>query len=200
MKKRFVLILDLVALVLLSKLELLPAAQDATGAAASSNAASSNKSAPKKKERASPHEEVSAAINGKKITISYGRPFKKGRVIFGGLEPWGKVWRTGADEATTFTTEADLMVGPLHVVAGTYSLFTIPNEKEWTLVLNKEAKQWGAFKYNQAMDYGRAAMKVARTSAPVEQLTISIDKKGDHEGVLKVAWDETAASIDIMVH
>lgn len=191
MKKRFILIFDLVFLVLLSLTGLLPAQQDAPGAA---------KSAARKKERASPHEEISAVINGKKITISYGRPYKKGRVIFGGLEPWGKVWRTGADEATTFTTEADLMVGPLHVVAGTYSLFTIPNEKEWTLVLNKVAKQWGAFKYDQSMDYGRAAMKVSRTGTPVEQLTISIDKKGDHEGTLKVAWDETVASVDMMVH
>lgn len=150
--------------------------------------------------RASPHDTVSATINGKKITITYGRPYKKGRVIFGGLEPWGKVWRTGADEATTLTTEADLMIGPLHVVAGTYSLFTIPNEKEWTLVLNKTAKQWGAFKYDQGMDYGRAAMKVTRPSAPIEQMTIAIEKKGDHEAVLKVMWDDTIASIDMMVH
>lgn len=191
MKKRFVLLFDLVLLVLLSFTGLLPAQDSAT---------SSAKSGMKKKERASPHEEVSAVIGGKKISISYGRPFKKGRVIFGGLEPWGKVWRTGADEATTLTTEADLMIGPLHVVADTYSLFTIPNEKEWTLVLNKVAKQWGAFKYDQAMDYGRAAMTVSKPGAPVEQLTISLDKKGDHEGTLKIAWDETVASIGLMVH
>lgn len=191
MKKRFILVFDLVLLVLLSLTGLLPA-QDA--------ATPNTKSATKKKERASPHEEVSAVINGKKITVSYGRPYKKGRVIFGGLEPWGKVWRTGADEATTITTESDLMVGPVHVVAGTYSLFTIPNEKEWTLVLNKVARQWGAFKYDQAMDYGRAAMKVAKAASPVEQLTISLDKKGNDEVTLKIAWDETVASIDVMVH
>ena len=150
--------------------------------------------------RASPHETVSEMINGKKITITYGRPFKKGRVIFGGLEPWGKVWRTGADEATTITLEGDAMIGPLHVIAGTYSLFTIPNEKEWTLVLNKTAKQWGAFKYDQAADYGRAAMKVTKAKAPIEQMTIAIKKKSDHEAVLEVMWDETVASIDMMVH
>lgn len=154
----------------------------------------------KKKERASPHEEVSATLAGKKITISYGRPYKKGRVIFGGLEPLGKVWRTGADEATTITLEGDAMIGPLHVVAGTYSLFTIPNEKEWTLVLNKTAKQWGAFKYDQAMDYGRAPMKVTTVKDPVEQLTISIDKKGDHDATLKIAWDQTVATIDLQGH
>jgi hypothetical protein len=150
--------------------------------------------------RASPHETVTAMVNDKKITITYGRPYKKGRVIFGGLEPWGKVWRTGADEATTLTTEADLMIGSLHVIAGTYSLFTIPNEKEWTLVLNKTAKQWGAFKYDQGMDYGRAPMKVTRPSAPIEQMTIAVEKKGSDTAVLKVMWDETIASIDVMVH
>ena len=153
--------------------------------------------------RASPHETFSETINGKKITVSYGRPFKKNRVIFGGLEPWGKVWRTGADEATTITLEGDAMIGPLHVIAGTYSLFTIPNENEWTLILNKTAKQWGAFKYDQAMDYGRAPMKVVRSKAPkapLEQMTIAIRKTSDHEAVLEVAWDDSVATIDIMVH
>ncbi|MBM3793223.1 MAG: DUF2911 domain-containing protein [Acidobacteria bacterium] len=166
---------------------------------AQDTAAAPKAGAAKKRERASPHEEVSAVLNGKKITISYGRPYKKGRVIFGGLEPLGKVWRTGADEATTITLEGDAMVGPLHVVAGTYSLFTIPNEKEWTLVLNKVAKQWGAFKYDQAMDYGRASMKVAVVKEPMEQLTISIDKKGE-QAALKIAWDQTVATIDVQGH
>ncbi len=88
----------------------------------------------------------------------------------------------------------------MHVVVAATLQFTIPNEKEWTLVLNKVAKQWGAFKYDQAMDYGRAAMKVSTASAPVEQLTISLDKKGDQESTLKIAWDETVASIGLMVH
>jgi hypothetical protein len=152
------------------------------------------------KKRASPHESTTATIAGKKITIEYGRPYKKGRKIFGGLEPLGKVWRTGADEATTFTTEADLMVGNLHVPAGTYGLFTIPNEKEWTLVLNKTAKQWGAFKYEQSQDLGRTPMQVKTLSAPVEQLTISIEPKGKNEGTLKITWDQTEASVGLMVH
>jgi hypothetical protein len=112
------------------------------------------------KKRASPHETTSGSIGGAKITIEYGRPYKKGREIFGGLEPLGKVWRTGADEATTFTTDKDLMVGNIHVPAGTYGLFTIPDKKEWTLVLNKTAKQWGAFEYKQADDLGRTPMQV----------------------------------------
>lgn len=150
--------------------------------------------------RKSPHETAEFVLAGKKITITYGRPYKKGRQIFGGLEPYGKVWRTGADEATTFTTEGDLMLGPLHVVAGTYSLFTIPEETKWTLILNKVAKQWGAFKYDQAQDYGRAQMKVTKVSTPTEQLTITIEKKDSDSGTLKIMWDDVVASIPVMMH
>jgi hypothetical protein len=151
------------------------------------------------RQRASPHEKVEATIGGKKITIDYGRPYKKGREIFGKLEPYGKVWRTGADEATTLTTEGDLMIGSIHVPAGTYSLFTIPDEKEWTLVVNKVAKQWGAFKYDQAMDLGRTKMKIEKVPA-VEQLTIAITPKGANAGELSVAWDTTKAVAPIMTH
>ena len=112
----------------------------------------------------------------------------------------GKVWRTGADEATTFTTEADLMVGEIHVPAGTYSLFTIPDDGKWTLVLNKTAKQWGAFEYDQGQDLGRTPMKVSSVDSPLEQLTISIEPTSGKNGTLKVAWDQTVATADIMVH
>jgi VCBS repeat-containing protein len=149
--------------------------------------------------RASPHETTSAVIAGKKITIEYGRPYKKGRKIFGGLEPLGKVWRTGADEATTLTVEGHLMVGTQHIPAGTYGLFTIPDEKQWTLVINKVAKQWGAFKYEQSQDLGRTPMQVRQLDAPVEQLTITIEAKGN-EGVLKIAWDQTEASVALVGH
>src|SRR5512145_2598141 len=91
------------------------------------------------RQRVSPHETVSAVIGGKKVTIEYGRPSKKGREIFGKLVPYDQVWRAGADEATTITTEGDLMIGSLHVPAGTYALFTIPTQSEWTLIVNKTA-------------------------------------------------------------
>ena len=151
-------------------------------------------------QRKSPHESTSGVIAGKKITIEYGRPYKKGRKIFGGLEPLGKVWRTGADEATTLTTEADLMVGGIHVPAGAYGLFTIPDDGKWTLVLNKTAKQWGAFDYDESQDLGRTAMKVSSLDSPLEQLTITIEPTSGNNGVLKVAWDQTVATVDIMVH
>ena len=150
--------------------------------------------------RKSPHETVQFVLGGKKITIVYGRPLKRGRKIFGELEPYGKVWRTGADEATTFTTDGDLMLGSLHVKAGSYSLFTIPGASEWTIILNKTVKQWGAFKYDQAQDYGRATMKAGKAPATVEQLTIDIEKKGADRGNLRIMWDNTVASIPVIMH
>jgi hypothetical protein len=146
--------------------------------------------------RASPHADVTAALAGKKITVSYGRPYMKGRAIFGGLVPWGQVWRTGADEATTFTTEADVVIGGLKVPKGEYALFTIPTEKQWTLVLNKTAKQWGAFKHDAKQDLGRVPMTVASTDKPVEQFTIELVPAGK-QLTLKLSWDKTVASVAI---
>lgn len=153
--------------------------------------------------RASPHEQVSAVLGGKKVTIDYGRPFKKGRQVFGAagaLVPSGQVWRTGADEATVLTTEGDLTIGTLRVPAGSYALFTVPGDKEWTLVVNKVAKQWGAFKYDAKQDLGRTAMKVtqaAATAAPVEQFTIAIETQGDKQGTLKLSWDKLVATVAV---
>ncbi len=151
-------------------------------------------------QRKSPHESTSAVIAGKTITIEYGRPYKKGRKIYGGLVPFDKVWRTGADEATTLTTDADLMVGDIHVPKGTYGLFTIPTEKAWTLVLNKTAEQWGAFSYDAGQDLGRTAMKISDMGAPLEQLTITIEPTEGNQGTLKIAWAQTVAATDIVVH
>jgi hypothetical protein len=93
-------------------------------------------------ERVSPHEKTSVTIDGRQITIEYGRPYVKGRKIFGELVPFGEVWRAGADEATVLTTEADLTIGTLKVPKGSYGLFVIPQADGWTLVVNKVAKQW----------------------------------------------------------
>ena len=146
-------------------------------------------------QRKSPHAQTSVTIDGKTISVEYGRPSVKGRAIFGALVPYGDVWRTGADEATTLTTTADLMLGSLHVPAGTYSLFTIPGERQWTLVLNKNAKQWGAFDYDAGQDLGRAPMTVESLSSPVEQLTIDLTN-----GKLSISWAKTKASVEMLVH
>lgn len=151
--------------------------------------------------RISPHEHASLVIAGKKLSVRYGRPYKKGREIFGALVPWDQVWRMGADEATTLTTEADLMVGSIEVPRGTYSLFTIPSQKGWTLIVNKVAKQWGAYGYDPGQDIGRTAMKVITDGPPVEQLTVTLEAAAEDKsrGALKMAWDKMLTSVEIVV-
>ena len=149
--------------------------------------------------RKSPHESTSIEVGGHKITITYGRPYLRGRKMIGDHEPYGKVWRTGADEATTIHTDADLDINGLKVPKGTYALFTIPKENSWTLIVNKTAKQWGAFSYKQADDLGRTEMTVSKAGAPVEQFTISLTPEGSSSATLKMAWDKTVASVPIKV-
>jgi len=143
------------------------------------------------RQRASPHEKAEATVDGASVAIEYGRPYMKGRKIVGGLVPFDKVWRTGADEATTLTTDKALAFGSLSVPAGKYTLYTIPGEKEWTLILNKQTGQWGT-QYDQAQDLGRVAMKVQATAAPVEQFTVKI---GDTAagGEIHLEWETTRA-------
>jgi len=157
---------------------------------------------PAKKAPLSPHETVTAQIGGKTVTITYGRPYMKGRKIYGGLVPFDKVWRTGADEATTFTTDGDLMLGSLHVPAGTYALFTIPGESEWTVILNKVAKTWGAYDYekNKGEDLGQTKAKVEKTGSSVEQLTLAIEPGSGSHGTLSIIWETTRVTVPIMVH
>ena len=148
--------------------------------------------------RVSPHETTEFSLNGKKITVTYGRPYMKGRKIMGALVPYDQVWRTGADEATVLTTEADLMIGNLAVPKGSYAVFTLPSESGWKLIVNKVDKQFGAFDYDEKQDLGRVDMKVGKTSAPVEQFTITLAKAGSG-GVMKLEWENTSASVDIKV-
>src|SRR5918993_793258 len=116
-------------------------------------------------QRVSPHETVNATVDGAKISVTYGRPYVKGRKIAGGLVPYGQVWRTGADEATTLVTDKALMFGSTHVQPGTYTLYTLPSENGWQLIINKQTGQWGT-DYDQAQDLARIPMKVAKTKAP----------------------------------
>jgi hypothetical protein len=149
------------------------------------------------RQRASPHEKTEALIDGAKISVEYGRPYVKGRQVFGGLVPFGKVWRTGADEATTLVTDRPLVFGTVEVPAGTYTLYTIPGEKEWTLVVSKQTGQWGT-QYSEAQDLARVSMKRGATAAPVEQLTISLADTAAG-GTLKVEWADTGATADFVV-
>jgi hypothetical protein len=142
----------------------------------------------------SPPQEVKYTSGGKDITINYNAPSKRGRAVMGSLVPYGKVWRTGANAATTLTTTTDLMLGSLHVPAGKYSLYTIPGEKEWTLIVNRQTGQWGT-NYDEKQDLGRVKMTVTPLKDPVEQFGIAIGAKA-----LTMSWENTQASVPVMVH
>jgi hypothetical protein len=148
--------------------------------------------------RASPHETVSLTLKGDHISISYGRPYLKGRKL-DQLAPQGQVWRLGADEATKLTVTAKTRIGELDLAPGSYSLFAIPGADKWTLIINKVADQWGAFSYKQSEDFGRFDVPIKRTSSPVEQFTISFTKESDTTAMLNLAWGETSVSTTVKV-
>lgn len=145
----------------------------------------------------SPHVRSEWTIDGAAISIEYGRPYLKGRTVGKTVAPYGQVWRTGADEATTLKTDKPLKFGSLAVPAGTYTLFTVPGQKEWQLVINKDTGQWGT-DYVEGLDLGRVPMTVGTTSAPVEQVTFAIDDTPTG-GTLRVEWGTTRASVPFTV-
>src|SRR5215212_3069961 len=138
------------------------------------------------------------AIDGATITVEYGRPSMKGRKVMGELVPFGKVWRTGADEATTLTTDKELQIGGTIVPAGKYTLYTLPDQTDWQLIVNKQTGQWGT-EYDEKQDLGRVPLKKTATSAPVEQLTISVDKNPAGGGMLRIAWENTELTAPVTV-
>jgi len=134
--------------------------------------------------------------DGKTITVDYSSPRAKGRKIYGGLVPYGEVWRTGANEATTFVTTADVMVGGTHVPAGSYTVFTIPNKDKWTLVISKKTGEWGTNYPGPENDLARIEMKVSALPAAAENFTIAFDKTSGG-CALRMDWETTRASVDI---
>jgi hypothetical protein len=134
--------------------------------------------------------------DGKTIKSDYSSPRVKGRKIFGGLVPYGEVWRTGANEATTFVTDANVNVGGKDIPAGSYTLFTIPNADKWTLIISKKTGEWGVPYPGEGDDFTRLDMKVSPLPAPVENLTISFDPAGT-TCAMHVDWDTTRATVDI---
>jgi hypothetical protein len=147
--------------------------------------------------RPSPAESATCDLGGgKTLKTDYSSPRMKGRKIFGELVPYGKVWRTGANEATTFVTSSDVTVGGRDVPAGSYTLFTIPNEDKWTLIINKKTGEWGIpYKY-ESDELARVDMEVSKLPSPVEDFTISYEKSGDG-CMMHIDWDTTRASVEI---
>lgn len=142
-------------------------------------------------ERKSPHEAVTNGV----VTVAYGRPYKKDREVFGKLEPFGKVWRVGADEATTISFTKPTKFGGQDVTPGIYTLFAIPVENEWTIILNGVLGQWGAYSYekNKSKDVTSFKVPVTKLANTVEQLTIRFA-----DGSLVIEWDATQAKIPLM--
>ena len=129
------------------------------------------------------------------IRVTYSRPSKNDREVFGKLVPYGKVWRTGANESTEIRFYQDVVLNGKQVKAGSYSLFSIPGEKEWTIILNSDLDYWGAYKYNEKNDVIRTTASVSSSNEPLENFSIQFESKGDKKGVMKLAWDKTVAEV-----
>jgi hypothetical protein len=139
--------------------------------------------------------------DGKTIKIDYSSPRAKGRKIFGeasekALVPYGQIWRTGANDATTFVTDTNLNVGGKAVPAGSYTIFTVPKADAWSLVISKKTGEWGTDYPGEKEDLVRVPTTVSKTSAPVENFTIAFDQAGS-KCTLRMEWENTRASVDI---
>ncbi len=146
----------------------------------------------------SPPANIAATIAGKKITIDYYAPSAHGRKIMGGLVPFGEVWCTGANWATKITTEANLQMGGLKLPAGSYSIWTLPNANEWTLIINKQTGQFHK-DYDSSTDFGRTKMNLKTLATPVETFKIDLRSDGGNQGTLALVWETTEASIQFTV-
>ena len=148
--------------------------------------------------RLSPHETTSNTVDDATITIDYGRPSMRGRKIFGSLVPYDRIWMPGADEATIFETTADLRFGNVLLPAGSYSLYTLPGEAAWKLIINKQTGQWHTT-YFYEEDFARLDATIDRLPKPVERLTISAVPRAGGGGRLELEWETTRVSVPFTV-
>ena len=150
-----------------------------------------------KSSRPSPPAKAECKLSGgKTITVDYSSPRAKGRKIFGGLVPYGEIWRAGANEATAFVTGADVNVGGKTVPAGSYTIFAIPAEDKWTLVISKKTHEWGTAYPGPDNDLARIDMKVSKLPSTVENFTIAFDQTGNG-CTMRLDWETTRASVDV---
>ena len=146
----------------------------------------------------SPHETTGAIVDGNRVTVTYGRPYMKGREIWGKLVPFGRVWRTGSDEATILITQKPIVIGDTTVPAGAYTLFTLPAaDGSAKLIINKQIGQWGIGpgSYDEKQDLARIDMKKETLDTPVEQFTIAVARNGE----LSMSWDKIKYSVSFKV-
>ncbi|MFH5832100.1 DUF2911 domain-containing protein [Halalkalibaculum sp. DA3122] len=135
--------------------------------------------------------------NNTYIKIVYGQPYKRGRTIFGDLVPYNEVWRTGANEATELTTTRDIVLADKKVEAGTYALFTIPGKEQWTLILNGELGQWGAFDYNAEYDILRVDVNSEQVEDAAEAFSIQFGEVQNDSTSITIRWDRTRVNIPV---
>jgi tetratricopeptide (TPR) repeat protein len=146
---------------------------------------------------ASQHATITQRVGLTDVTVDYSRPGIRGREIFGGLVPYGKVWRTGANASTKIKFSDAVKIGGKEVAAGEYSFFTIPDKEEWTIILSKNTKLWGAYDYKEDTDAVRVAAKPETLSAPVESFTIAFDDLKDDGATIVLKWDKTRLPIEL---
>jgi hypothetical protein len=150
-----------------------------------------------KSKRPSPPAKAECKLAGANVTIDYSSPRMKGRTIYGTLVPYGQVWRLGANEATTLTTDANLTIGGKDVPAGTYTLFAVPDQDKWTLVISKKTGEWGTPYPGESEDLARVEMKVSKLPSSMENFTIGFTQGGGG-CTMHVDWETTRASIRIV--
>ena len=146
---------------------------------------------------ASPKQKVEQQFSMTKISVEYGRPGVKGRKVFGELVPFGKVWRAGANSATKVTFEQNVEFGGKEVKAGAYALFVIPMEKEWKVMLNKDANQWGAYTYDEKLNVAEFTVPVQKMADKQEWFEIAVNPVDIHSAEMLIKWDMTKVAIPI---
>ena len=146
----------------------------------------------------SPPAETSITVAGKAIRVNYSAPSMRGRKIFGGLEPYGRVWRAGANEATALHTDANLDIGGLSVPKGDYTLFVYLDPNQWQLIVSKATEEWG-LDYNQGHDLGRVKMEMSKPPHPIETYKMTLTSLGANKAKLRLEWENTVAEVPITV-
>lgn len=148
-----------------------------------------------KAKRTSPTETISTTIGATNVSLTYSRPSAKGREVFGKLVPFGEIWRTGANEATSISFDKDVKIAGQLLKAGKYQLFTIPNADKWSIIFNSKSNQWGAFFYDAKSDVLRVEVPSEKSDAMVEKLTLAFESTTNTG--LSIAWEKTKVLIPI---
>ncbi|MCM2274073.1 MAG: DUF2911 domain-containing protein [Candidatus Didemnitutus sp.] len=148
---------------------------------------------------ASPAASLKQRVGITDIEITYARPSMKGRAIFGALVPYGHIWRTGANSAPKITFSTPVTLGGANLEAGTYELFTIPNQDEWTIIIHKNMSQWGSYSYDAKNDVARVTAKPVTLSAPVESFAIWFNDLRDNSATLNLTWETTSVAVPLTV-